>query len=82
MVTTMIIIFVIGYVLIALTAFMSGVSVTVFLKWQQRKKSIHDHQQGTVRIQKGGGSFLADDALLMAAGGKDFHHLYKRLAGG
>lgn len=50
-----------GYVLVAVVAFMLGVTITVILKWQQRKKETDE--QGTPHVQNSKGGFLDDDAL-------------------
>ena len=56
-----------GYVLTAVIAFMVGVVITVIIKWnlEKKKQGTHDNQAKHETV-----SFLEDDTLLQAAGGK------------
>ena len=56
-----------GYVLIAVIAFMTGVVITVILKWNLETKKRCEREK---QEEHEGIGYLEDDTLLQAAGGK------------
>jgi len=68
-----------GYVLTAVIAFMAGVVITVILKRVQesKEKNLEDKRSSddqNEQIQKDRVSFLDDDIIFQAAGGKKQHY--------
>lgn len=59
-----------GYVLVAITAFMLGVMITVYFKWKQRKESTRTEDPDARLDPDGDSGFVHDDALAAVAGGK------------